>query len=100
MQHQGRKSGKPYETPIAVVGSTSTAVYVALPWGRSTDWVRNLQAGGGMLAWKGQAFSIAASAFVNKDQVLAETSGLRHEVVRRCALDDYLRLTVQQPTDQ
>ena len=99
VQHHGRKSGKRYETPIAVVGSTSNAVYVALPWGRRTDWVRNLQAGGGTLAWKGKTFSVAAPAFVNKDEVLAETSGLRREVARRWALDDYLRLTLQ-PADQ
>jgi deazaflavin-dependent oxidoreductase (nitroreductase family) len=95
VQHQGRKSGKTYETPIAVVGSTTNAVYIALPWGRRTDWVRNLEAGGGTLAWKGHTFSVAASAFVDKDEVLSATSGLRREVTRRWALDDFLRLTLQ-----
>ena len=95
VRHRGRKSGKSYETPIAVVGSTSNAVYIGLPWGRRTDWVRNLETGGGTLAWKGRTFAVAEPAFVNKDEVLAEISGLRREVTRRWTLDDYLRLTLQ-----
>ncbi|NKQ59126.1 nitroreductase family deazaflavin-dependent oxidoreductase [Amycolatopsis sp. K13G38] len=95
VRHRGRKSGKPYETPIAIIGSTADAVYIGLPWGRRTDWVRNLQAGGGTLAWKGRTFSIAEPAFVDKQRVLAETSGLRREVTRRWGLNDYLRLMVR-----
>ena len=95
VQHRGRKSGKPYRTPIAVIGSTSKAVFIGLPWGRRTDWVRNLQAGGGTLAWKGRTFVIAETAFVDKDEVVAQASGLRREATRRMGMDDYLRLTLQ-----
>jgi deazaflavin-dependent oxidoreductase (nitroreductase family) len=95
VRHRGRKSGKTYHTPIAVLGSTSDAVYIGLPWGRGTDWVRNLQAGGGTLAWKGQTFAVTEPAFVEKTEVLAGTSGLRREAARRLAMDDYLRLTVR-----
>ncbi|HJQ48734.1 MAG TPA: nitroreductase family deazaflavin-dependent oxidoreductase [Amycolatopsis sp.] len=95
VEHRGRKSGKPYRTPIAVVGSTSNAAYIGLPWGRHTDWVRNLQAGGGTLAWKGRTFAVAEPTFVDKDAVVAAASGLRRVVIRRWALDDYLRVTLQ-----
>lgn len=95
VQHRGRKSGKSYETPIAVIGSTSNAVYIGLPWGRRTDWVRNLEAGGGTLSWKGRTFDVAESAFADKDEVLAATSGVRREVTRRWSVNDYLRLTLQ-----
>lgn len=95
VQHRGRKSGKPYQTPIAIIGSTSKTVYVGLPWGRRTDWIRNLEAGGGTLVWKGQTFAVAEPAFVTKHEVLAEASGLRRRVARRWAMDDYLRLTLQ-----
>src|SRR4051794_11848745 len=46
VKHRGRTSGKLYETPIAILGSTPESVYIALPWGGGTDWVRNLQAAG------------------------------------------------------
>ncbi|HVV07834.1 nitroreductase family deazaflavin-dependent oxidoreductase [Amycolatopsis sp.] len=93
--HRGRKSGKSYQTPIAIIGSTRDAVYIGLPWGRRTDWVRNLLAGGGTLTWKGREFAVAEPAFVGKDEILAETSGLRRQVVRRWSMDDFLRLTVR-----
>ncbi|MDQ0382615.1 nitroreductase family deazaflavin-dependent oxidoreductase [Amycolatopsis thermophila] len=95
VQHRGRKSGRAYRTPIAIVGSTPSSVYIGLPWGRHTDWIRNLQAGGGTLVWKGQTFAVAEPAFAGKDEVLASTSGLRRELARRWPLQDYLRLTVQ-----
>lgn len=95
VQHRGRKSGKPYRTPIAIIGSTSKAVYIGLPWGRGTDWVRNIEAGGGTLAWKGKTFTVVESAFAGKDEVLAEISGLRRELTRRSTIEDYLRLTLQ-----
>lgn len=53
VEYRGRKSGRSYTTPIAIVGFTPRSGYIALPWGRGTDWVRNLQAAGeGKLMWK------------------------------------------------
>ena len=46
VHHVGRTSGKSYATPVAVFPAPG-AFYVALPWGRGTDWVRNLRAAGG-----------------------------------------------------
>ncbi|NIH80994.1 nitroreductase family deazaflavin-dependent oxidoreductase [Amycolatopsis viridis] len=95
VRHRGRKSGKPYQTPIAIVGATPDTVYIGLPWGRRTDWIRNLQAGGGTLVWKGQTFAVAEPVFAGKDEVLAKTSGLRHRIAQRWPLEDYLRLTLR-----
>ncbi|GHE83865.1 hypothetical protein GCM10017786_13900 [Amycolatopsis deserti] len=95
VQHRGRKSGRAYRTPIAIVGSTADSVYIGLPWGRHTDWVRNLHAGGGTLVWKGRTFAVTEPAFAGKDEVLAGTSGLRRQLARRWPLQDYLRLTVR-----
>lgn len=47
VQHRGRKSGKEYSTPVAVL-TTPDAFSIGLPWGKGTDWVRNLRAAGGV----------------------------------------------------
>ncbi|NIH84041.1 nitroreductase family deazaflavin-dependent oxidoreductase [Amycolatopsis granulosa] len=99
VRHRGRKSGKPYQTPIAIVGSTPGAVYIGLPWGRRTDWIRNLQEGGGTLVWKGRTFAVAEPAFTGKDEVLSHVSGLRRRLAQRWPMEDYLRLTLR-PTGQ
>ena len=41
LRHSGRKSGKQYAIPVAVI-PTETTFIIAMPWGRGTDWVRNV----------------------------------------------------------
>jgi deazaflavin-dependent oxidoreductase (nitroreductase family) len=56
--HQGRRSGRTYRTPVvAFVGGGS--VTVALPYGRDSDWVKNLiAAGGGSLVRRGRRYTL------------------------------------------
>lgn len=43
--HRGRRSGREYRTPVVAVRS-GRLLFVALPYGDRTDWVRNLLAAG------------------------------------------------------
>jgi deazaflavin-dependent oxidoreductase (nitroreductase family) len=98
VRHHGRKSGKTYETPIAILGFTPESVYIALPWGRGTDWVRNLQAAdGGELTWKGQDFTVTEPAFVDKAEALAAAPGIRRRLSGRL-MSDCLRLHLHPKT--
>lgn len=45
VEHVGRRTGRPYETPVAAV-STADGFVVALPYGATSDWVRNVLASG------------------------------------------------------
>lgn len=101
VRHCGRKSGKPYETPIAILGTTAEDVYIALPWGRGTDWVRNLQAaGGGTLVWKGQVFAVTEPRIVDKTEALAAAPGMRRRLTGRLVPDDCLRLRLRPNTSE
>lgn len=96
VRHRGRKSGKTYETPIAIIGSTSEVVYIALPWGRGTDWIRNLQAAdGGTLVWKGQTISVTEPGFVDKAEALAAAPGIRRKLAQGWMPEDCLRLRLR-----
>lgn len=96
VQHRGRKSGKPYETPIAILGSTPQNVYIALPWGDRTDWVRNLQAAdGGKLMWKGQVFAVTEPELVDKTEALSAAPGIRRRLSERWMPADCLRLRLE-----
>ena len=49
VHHVGRKSGRPYRTPVVAIRSRGGFV-VPMTYGRDVDWARNLvQAGGGEL---------------------------------------------------
>lgn len=83
LRHQGRKSGKDYATPVAVI-STPTTFLIGLPWGRRTDWVRNVRAAGGCtVRWRGREFSCTAPTFVDKSVALAASRGLVRRMVER-----------------
>jgi deazaflavin-dependent oxidoreductase (nitroreductase family) len=46
VHHVGRKSGKPYRSPV-VAFRTPTGFVIPMTYGRDVDWARNLLAAGG-----------------------------------------------------
>ncbi|MFC4945199.1 nitroreductase family deazaflavin-dependent oxidoreductase [Pseudonocardia sp. GCM10023141] len=60
VHHRGRVSGRALTVPVAVQ-TTPTAFVIALPWGPSTNWARNvLAAGGCVLRWRGADHPVSA----------------------------------------
>ncbi len=58
IRHVGRRSGKPYETPI-MVEPTAEGFVIALTYGESVDWYRNvLAAGHSTLLWHGREYAL------------------------------------------
>ena len=93
VEHRGRTSGRTYTTPVAIAASTSDALYIALPWGPGTDWVRNLQAaGGGTVRWKGASFAVTEPTLVTGEEPLAAATAIRRRMLSRWKLDQFLRL--------
>jgi deazaflavin-dependent oxidoreductase (nitroreductase family) len=94
LRHTGRSSGKEYATPVAVI-PTPTSFLIALPWGRGTDWVRNVRrAGGCTIRWKGRDFTCTEPTFVEKDVALAAARGIvRRGIERSEPPGGFLQLT-------
>src|SRR6476620_12390078 len=83
LRHRGRKSGQGYAVPIAVIPTETTCV-IALPWGRNTDWVRNVRAAGRCtIRCKGVDYECSVPTFVDKDVALAAAHGLTRRILRR-----------------
>jgi len=45
VRHVGRTTGRTYETPVSAV-ATNDGFVIALPYGRNTDWLKNVLASG------------------------------------------------------
>ncbi|HZM42856.1 MAG TPA: nitroreductase family deazaflavin-dependent oxidoreductase [Acidimicrobiales bacterium] len=45
IRHVGRSSGQEYETPVSAL-TTDGGFLIALPYGRNTDWLKNVLASG------------------------------------------------------
>ena len=94
LRHTGRSSGKSYATPVAVL-PTETTFVIGLPWGRGTDWVRNVRAAGGCtIRWKGHDFTCTDPVFVDQSVAVAVASGIARRVIERREMPGgYLQLT-------
>ena len=94
LRHTGRSSGKSYATPVAVL-PTETTFVIGLPWGRGTDWVRNVRAAGGCtIRWKGHDFTCTDPVFVDQSVAVAAANGIARRVIERREMPGgYLQLT-------
>jgi deazaflavin-dependent oxidoreductase (nitroreductase family) len=52
VRHVGRKTGRPYDTPVVAVNHNGT-VYIALPYGERTDWLKNVLVSGSATVMSG-----------------------------------------------
>ena len=70
IRHIGRRSGKPYETPI-IVEPLDDGFVIALTYGPEVDWYRNIQAADhSALVWHGQTYTL------DKPQTVAPETAL------------------------
>lgn len=71
LKHRGRRSGKPYQTPM-LVRQKSDGFILALTYGPNVDWYRNVQANrGGAIRWHGKDYNFG------KPEPLDVKTGLR-----------------------
>jgi deazaflavin-dependent oxidoreductase (nitroreductase family) len=64
LTHRGRVSGKEYRTPINCWLDADSAI-IALTYGASTDWLRNLEAAGyGSLVARGETYRVGPPAVI------------------------------------
>jgi deazaflavin-dependent oxidoreductase (nitroreductase family) len=85
LRHRGRKSRKPYATPVAVI-ATPTSFLIGLPWGRGTDWVRNVRAAGACtIRWKGVDYQCTAPTFVDQDVAREAAHGPTRWILQRAS---------------
>lgn len=83
VQHRGRKSGKRYANPVAIVPTRSDAIFlIGLPWGRSTNWAQNvLAAGGATLTWKGRAVETTNPRLVGPEIAVEQAKPIFKRIV-------------------
>jgi deazaflavin-dependent oxidoreductase (nitroreductase family) len=61
--HRGRRSGRPYRTPLFGFRRGRTLV-IALLYGEESEWLRNLRTGGGHVVRAGRTFVVGVPEVV------------------------------------
>jgi deazaflavin-dependent oxidoreductase (nitroreductase family) len=92
IRHPGRRTGRPYETPVGVMPDGDTFLIV-LPYGPRTQWLRNvLAAGEATLVTEGHTYRVDRPQVVPTREVASRLSRADQRAVRLFATDECLRL--------
>jgi deazaflavin-dependent oxidoreductase (nitroreductase family) len=89
----GRKSGKPYATPIAVE-PLGDAFIIGLPYGEGVDWCRNVMAAGrATITWHGKDHQVTAPEIIDRDAADPAFPQPLRAAVRIFGIKRFLRVT-------
>jgi deazaflavin-dependent oxidoreductase (nitroreductase family) len=100
LQHQGRRSGKLFSTPV-VVRPTPDGFVVPMPWGEGTEWCRNVRAAGGCtIRWKGRDYVMVQPEVIDAAAAQEAFPALQWAGMRRFGIRQCLRLRAAPASQQ
>ena len=71
VHHRGRKTGRPYATPLGIRPAAAGGFVMPLTFGKSADWYRNTAAAGWcVITWRGADHTMASPAIVDRATAL------------------------------
>ena len=89
--HRGRRSGRPYRTPVMVFRSGELYVF-ALPYGSDSDWVKNVLAAGGCgLRTRGSGVRLVEPR-IDENDAQSDIPALVRWALRRLGATEFLAL--------
>jgi len=92
IRHVGRKSGTPYETPIGPF-PTDHGFDIALPYGSSPDWLKNVvAAGSAVIVHEGVAYSVDEPEVIAAADAMDNVPPSEQRNIRVFAVDNFLRV--------
>jgi len=90
--HRGRKTGRPYRTPVNVFPRPAGRYVLALTYGSDTDWVKNVMAAGGCeLLTRGRHIELTAPRLFH-DEDRSETPVVGRTLLGLLHVYDFLEL--------
>lgn len=96
LQHVGRRSGSPYQTPV-VARPLGEGFVIALPYGAGTDWCRNVfTAGTCHLRWGGQTSTLEQPELILPEAALRAFPWVMRVLFKAGGITQYLWLRQPQ----
>jgi deazaflavin-dependent oxidoreductase (nitroreductase family) len=96
IRHTGRKSGKPYSTPIGAE-RVQDGFIIPLGYGTQVDWLQNvLAAGRASLSAKGETHDVTDPEVIDAATALPRLSPSRRRTFERLGIAQYLTVKLAQ----
>lgn len=92
IQHVGRTSGTPYETPIGPF-PTDEGFVIALPYGTTSDWLKNvLAAGSAVIIHDGSTYQVDHPEVIPSEVALRHLPTKEKRNIRMFRIDQFLQV--------
>jgi deazaflavin-dependent oxidoreductase (nitroreductase family) len=92
VRHVGRKTGRSYETPVVAVEHDGS-VYIALPYGKRTDWLKNVLAtGSATVVTGGERYEVDRPEVIPMAEATGFFGAKEQRLHRRFSVDTCLHL--------
>lgn len=96
IQHVGRTSGASYETPIGPL-STDDGFVIALPYGTTPDWLKNvLAAGSAVIISEGITYQVDRPELIPSETAFPYVPAGEQRALRAFGVDQFLRVRRSQ----
>ncbi|BAX92960.1 nitroreductase family deazaflavin-dependent oxidoreductase [Mycobacterium shigaense] len=97
VEHTGRRSSKPYATPV-VTEQTGDGFVIPLPYGTNVDWLRNvLAAGRATIRAHGRTYQVVQPEIISPDAAAPQLRPGRRRTFDLAGVKHYLRVK-SEPT--
>ncbi|MGH3971216.1 MAG: nitroreductase family deazaflavin-dependent oxidoreductase [Mycobacterium sp.] len=97
LEHVGRRSGKPYRTPLSVFPADidgKPGVAILLFYGPDRDWLKNLNAAGSArMRRNAKTFGVTDPRMVSRAEAAAHVTGAWRPIFARLPLEQAILLT-------
>ena len=92
VRHRGRRSGRTYETPVAI-SATPNGFVLPLPFGWRTDWCRNvIAAGGATIRWRGQDVDVTGPQILDAAAAAPSFPAVSRRAIQAFGMKTFLQL--------
>lgn len=92
VRHVGRRSGRPYETPVVAVEHDDSFL-IALPYGERTDWLKNVLAqGSATLVADGRTYQVDRPEVIPMTEASTHFRPKEQRMQRRFGVAEALRV--------
>jgi deazaflavin-dependent oxidoreductase (nitroreductase family) len=93
IHHRGRKTGRPYATPLGIRPATANGFVMPLTFGESAGWYRNIVAAGScVITWHGADHTVASPVIVDRATALPAFPRYERLALRAIGINEFVWL--------
>jgi len=93
IHHRGRKTGRPYATPLGIRPAAAGGFVMPLTFGEAAGWYRNIVAAGWcVITWRGADHTVASPVIVDRATALPAFPRYERLALRAIGIDEFVWL--------